>query len=110
MANQWFVSFFFHWREMIQTSIMISLCANVSLKNHSNILIDEFAAVLGSKINCRAIKIVIQLALSSQQASMKIAKWTPKVLNVFKRYLKLLGRVVKIWNKTWKDFIKHIVI
>lgn len=54
---------------MIQTSIMISLCAYVSLKDHSNITIDEFAAVSGFKINWREMKIVIQLALSAQHAS-----------------------------------------
>lgn len=37
-------------------------------ENHSNIMIDEFAAVSGFKINLREMKIVIQLALSAQHA------------------------------------------
>jgi hypothetical protein len=48
---------------------MLFLCAYVSLKNHSSIMIDEFAAVSGFKINWREIKIVIQLALIAQHVS-----------------------------------------
>lgn len=53
---------------MIQSFIMLFLCAYVSLKNHSSIMIDEFAAVSGFKINWREMKIVI-LALTTQHVS-----------------------------------------
>ena len=56
-------------KENDSTSIMLFLCAYVSLKNHSGIMIDEFAAVSGFKINWREMKIVIQLALIAQHVS-----------------------------------------
>ena len=45
------------------------MCLCKPKKNHSSIMIDEFAAVSGFKINWREMKIVIQLALTAQHVS-----------------------------------------